>query len=46
VPTQDVVSELVAVFRYFRDARDSGESFGDFCHRQGVDALRAHCGEG
>lgn len=46
VPTDEVVPKLVAVFRYFRDAREPGETLGDFCHRKGVDDLLVHCGEG
>jgi sulfite reductase (ferredoxin) len=45
VPTAEVVSTLAPVLRYFKDARESGESFGDFCHRVGKDALLAHCAE-
>jgi sulfite reductase (ferredoxin) len=41
VPTDDVVPTLVPVFRYFKEARLPGESFGDFCHRVGKDALLA-----
>src|SRR4029079_17552727 len=33
VPTDEVVSTLAPVLRYFKDARKTGESFGDFCHR-------------
>ncbi len=43
VPTNEVVPTLVPVLRYFRDARQNGESFGDFCHRVGSDALLAQC---
>ena len=43
VPTDEVVSTLVPVFRYFKDARQNGESLGDFCHRVGRDKLLAHC---
>ncbi|MCH2113330.1 MAG: NADPH-dependent assimilatory sulfite reductase hemoprotein subunit [Pirellulales bacterium] len=43
VPTSEVVPTLVAVFRYYKEARQEGESFGDFCHRQGVEELLAHC---
>ena len=45
VPTDEVVPTLVPVLRYFKDARQDGESFGDFCHRVGKDALLAHCAE-
>ncbi len=46
VPADEVVSKLVAVFRYFRDAREPGETFGDFCFRKGVEDLLCHCGDG
>jgi sulfite reductase (ferredoxin) len=44
VPTTEVVSRLASVLRYFRDARQPGETLGDFCHRKGKDDLLAHCG--
>jgi len=43
VPEEEVVPTLVRVFNYFKDSRSEGETFGDFCHRQGVDNLLAHC---
>jgi len=43
VPTAEVVSTLVSVFRFFKTARQNGESFGDFCHRQGAEQLLAEC---
>jgi sulfite reductase (ferredoxin) len=43
VPTADVVPTLVPVLRYFKQDRQNGESFGNFCHRVGKDALLAHC---
>lgn len=36
VPFDQVVSELVPVFERFRDERESGEAFGDFCDRVGL----------
>src|SRR4051812_9606071 len=45
VPTSDVVPTLAAVLRFFKDARENGESFGEFCHRLGKDALLAQCSE-
>jgi len=42
VPTDEIVPTLVRTFRHFRDTRQRGESFGDFCHRQGVDSLLAN----
>ena len=44
VPEADVAATLAPVFRYFRDERTPGESFGDFCHRKGKDDLEARCG--
>jgi len=44
VPTADVVPTLAAVFRYFKEARQNGETFGDFCFRVGKDELLARCG--
>jgi sulfite reductase (ferredoxin) len=46
VPADEVVPKLVSLFRYFRDAREPGETFGDFCYRKGSGDLLAHCGEG
>lgn len=43
VPAEDVIPTLVPVFRYFKEARENDESFGDFCHRQGAENLLAHC---
>jgi sulfite reductase (ferredoxin) len=45
VPTDEVVPALVPVLRYFRESREPGETFGDFCHRKGADDLIATCGE-
>ncbi|QEG33235.1 NADPH-dependent assimilatory sulfite reductase hemoprotein subunit [Bythopirellula goksoeyrii] len=43
VPEEEVIPDLVNVFRYFKEAREQEESFGDFCHRQGVEKLLAAC---
>ena len=43
VPEAEVIPSLIAVFRYFKSDGQEGESFGDFCNRQGVDNLLAHC---
>ena len=45
VPTDEIVPALAAVFRYFRDARQPGETVGDFCHRVGKDDLLANCAQ-
>jgi sulfite reductase (ferredoxin) len=42
VPEEEVVSSLIPAFAYFKDARENGESFGDFCHRKGKEDLLAH----
>lgn len=39
VPEDEVVSTLLPVFEQFRDERQSGEAFGDFCDRVGKDGL-------
>lgn len=39
VPLTEIVQELVPLFVYFKADRQPGESFGDFCHRQGVQEL-------
>lgn len=39
VPAEEVVSTLKPVFEQFRMGRQSGESFGDFCDRLGVEGL-------
>ena len=44
VPRDELVNVLRPVLAYHRDQRGSGERFGDFCHRQGVDRLRAQLG--
>jgi sulfite reductase (ferredoxin) len=41
VPAEEVVATLLPLFIYFKHARNEGETFGDFCHRKGVDDLRA-----
>jgi sulfite reductase (ferredoxin) len=43
VPTDEVVPTLGSVLRYFKEARQDGESFGDFCYRLGKEDLLARC---
>ena len=43
VPTAEVVPTIVSVLQYFKESRENGESFGDFCHRRGKDDLLEHC---
>ena len=39
VPKDEIVPTLAPVFERFKHERVNGESFGDFCHRLGKDAL-------
>jgi len=41
VLSEDVVPELTKVFKYFKDAKEGEESFGDFCDRKGKDDVLA-----
>jgi hypothetical protein len=41
VHSHDLVAEVTALFDHFRVERAGAETFGDFCQRLGVDALRA-----
>ncbi len=41
VPLEEVVPTLVPLFTYFRQDRQAGESFGDFCARKGAEDLNA-----
>jgi sulfite reductase (ferredoxin) len=43
VPTDQVVPALVPALKYFKESRENGESFGDFCHRVGKEDLLAKC---
>lgn len=40
VKSQDIAGTLRPVVEYYKEARRHGETFGDFCHRAGVAALR------
>jgi len=42
VPFDDIVPTLAPLLRWFQSERQKGESFGDFCHRQGKEAVQAH----
>lgn len=44
VPRDELTNVLRPVLAYYRDERRSGERFGDFCHRLGVDRLRVQLG--
>jgi sulfite reductase (ferredoxin) len=39
VPKDEIIPLLLPVFERFQSERASGESFGDFCHRVGKEAL-------
>src|SRR5262249_22995879 len=39
VPKEEIVPTLVPLFVRYREERRNGESFGDFCHRVGKEAL-------
>jgi sulfite reductase (ferredoxin) len=41
VPGEELVSTLVPVLAYFKQDRQPNETFGDFCHRKGVEDLLA-----
>ena len=41
VPFEDLPKEITAVLAYYKAERQEGETLGDFCHRKGVDAVRA-----
>ena len=43
VPEAEVVPSIVSVFRYFKEARQEDEAFGDFCNRIGAVNLLAQC---
>ena len=41
VPRAEIVPTLAALFAHFKSDRWPGESFGDYCHRLGAEAVRA-----
>ncbi|WP_373653504.1 NADPH-dependent assimilatory sulfite reductase hemoprotein subunit [Schlesneria sp. DSM 10557] len=41
VPQEKVASTLAVTLRHYKANRINGESFGDFCHRQGQAAMQA-----
>lgn len=45
VPVDELVSESTRVFTIYKHHRNVGEGMGDFCHRIGIENLRAHCAE-
>jgi len=40
VPIGQIVPTLTPVLEHFQKQRQAGEGFGDFCHRQGAEALQ------
>jgi len=44
VPRGEIVPSLVPIFAYYKQSRQTDESFGDFCHRKGQADLLA-CAE-
>jgi len=41
VPLDELVTTVRPLLVYFKEARQAGEAFGDFCHRVGAEALHA-----
>lgn len=42
VPLEDLVRTVYPLLVFFKSDRLEGESFGNFCHRKGIEALRAY----
>lgn len=42
LPKEEIISALSPLFAFYKSKRRSGETFGDFCHRQGKEALEAY----
>ena len=45
VPRDELMATLRGPLRYYKQARNEGEGFGDFCHRVGADDLRANASD-
>jgi sulfite reductase (ferredoxin) len=43
VPLEEIGATLAPLIAWWKTDRRPGESFGDFCHRQGNEALHARC---
>ena len=41
VPKEEIGEAVSPILAYFKDERENGESFGDFCHRKGLEDLLA-----
>ncbi len=39
VPREQIVPLLKKVFSHFKESRSASESFGDYCHRMGIEKL-------
>lgn len=44
VPLEEIAVSVSPLLGYFKEERQNGESFGDFCHRKGLDDLQAKAG--
>ena len=42
LPKENIIPLLSPLFAYFKADRQTGETFGDFCHRQGKEGLEAY----
>ena len=41
VPKEEIGEVLSPILACFKEERENGESFGDFCHRKGLEDLLA-----
>jgi sulfite reductase (ferredoxin) len=46
VPVDDLAARLRPLFLLFREERQPGEGFGNFCHRAGIERLRPLVADG
>ncbi|WP_299462412.1 NADPH-dependent assimilatory sulfite reductase hemoprotein subunit [uncultured Gimesia sp.] len=44
VPMGEITGRLSPLLEYFKEERESGETFGDFCHRMGKESLQEKAG--
>ena len=44
VPLGEITSRLTPLLAYFKEERQTDESFGDFCHRKGKESLQEKAG--
>ena len=42
IPEADIVTAVTPALNYYKANRQSGESFGDFCHRKGAEDLQTN----